>query len=399
MTVNDTVLANNKMPANNKPLRIALLTYATKPRGSVVHTLELAQALQALGHEPCVFALDKDGQGFYREVSFKTVAVPAQPCEDGIDALIKQRIQEFVDFFEHFFERENARYDIYHAQDCLSANALAVLKNQKKIACFVRTVHHIEDYKSPYLQACQEKSIYQSDRCLCVSKVWQQTLQTDYGIQAHRVINGVSERFSAIPNETDAKTAQACGINLAAGPIYLTVGGIEPRKNSIRLLKAFSQVRKEHARAKLIIVGGATLFDYQDYRRDFMALVAQAGLQDALILPGVVSDEALPSVYRLADAFVFPSVQEGWGLVVLEAIASGLPVLTANRAPFTEFLSTGAAKLVDPENIDAIAQAMMAMVKPNVAQALIQQSAESIEHYQWKTSAQMHLDLYRQLVP
>lgn len=387
------------MATNQKPLHIALLTYATKPRGSVVHTLELAQALQALGHKPCVFALDKDGQGFYREVSFKTVAVPATPCQGDIDQLIKQRIQEFVSFFERIFASGNTHYDIYHAQDCLSANALAILKNRKKLSCFIRTVHHIEDYQSPYLQDCQEKSIDQSDRCLCVSNVWQQVLETDYGIQAHRVINGVSERFSATPNGTEAAIALAHGIDPTAGPIYLTVGGIEPRKNSIRLLKAFSQIRKEQARAKLIIIGGATLFDYQDYRRDFMAIAEEEGLKDALILPGIVSDEALPVFYRMADAFVFPSVQEGWGLVVLEAIASGLPVLTANQAPFTEFLWASAAKLIDPENIDEIAQAMSDMVKPEIAQGLIQQSAPIIERYQWKTSAQMHLDLYRQLAP
>ncbi|MEO1404592.1 MAG: MSMEG_0565 family glycosyltransferase, partial [Cyanobacteria bacterium J06635_1] len=58
-------------------LRIALLTYSTKPRGSVIHTLELANALYQLGHQPCVFALDKDGQGFPRQTAFQTCAVPA----------------------------------------------------------------------------------------------------------------------------------------------------------------------------------------------------------------------------------------------------------------------------------------------------------------------------------
>ena len=67
-------------------LRIALLTYATKPRGSVVHTLELASALRELGHEPVVFALDKDGKGFRRAVDFVTNAVPASPCDLGIEA-------------------------------------------------------------------------------------------------------------------------------------------------------------------------------------------------------------------------------------------------------------------------------------------------------------------------
>lgn len=150
-------------------LRIALLTYSTKPRGSVIHTLELAQALTELGHHPCVFALDKDGQGFHRPTPFPTCSVPAGLCNAGIDQLIQQRINEFVTFFQSHPQQ----YDIYHGQDCLSANALAILQQQGRIPHFVRTVHHIEDFQSPYLQNCQEKSIYQPARCLCVSDVWQ----------------------------------------------------------------------------------------------------------------------------------------------------------------------------------------------------------------------------------
>ena len=373
------------------PLHIALLTYSTKPRGSVIHTLELAQALADLGHHPCVFALDKDDQGFHRPTPFNTCPVPAAPCDKDIDQLIQQRITEFVTFFQH----HPHHYDIYHAQDCLSANALAILKQQGLIPHFVRTVHHIEDFQSPYLQDCQEKSIHQPDRCLCVSDIWQQALARDYDIQSHRVINGVSNRFSPQPDCSETSLAQAYGIQ--GSPIYLTVGGIEPRKNSINLLKAFHQVRQQQPQAQLVIAGGATLFDYQAYRQDFMQLLEIYNLADSLVLPGVVPDAELPALYRLADVFVFPSVQEGWGLVVLEAIASGLPVLTSNQPPFTEFLSKKEAALVEPEDVNAIAIAMLTLLNPSIAQALVQNSRSVIEQYSWQRSAQMHLELYTEL--
>ena len=372
-------------------LRIALLTYSTKPRGSVIHTLELASALAKLGHHPCVFALDKDGQGFHRQVEFQTQAVSAHLCNGGIDQLIQQRIKEFVTFFQHHPEQ----YDIYHAQDCLSANALAILKQQGHIPHFVRTVHHIEDFQSPYLQDCQEKSIYQPDRCLCVSDVWQRALEKNYDIQAHRVINGVSGRFSSQLDGSEAGLTETYGIQ--NGPIYLTVGGIEPRKNSINLLKAFHLVRQQQPQAQLVIAGGATLFDYQAYRQAFMELVEMYDLADSLVLPGVVPDADLPTLYRLADIFVFPSVQEGWGLVVLEAIASGLPVLTSNQAPFTEFLSEQQAMLIAPEHVAEMATAMLTLLNPDVAQPLIQNSRHIINQYSWQRSAQMHLELYASL--
>lgn len=192
--------------------------------------------MHKLGHQPCVFALDKDGKGFHRSVNFQTRAVPASPYEGDTDGLIKQRISEFVLFFEKFSQP----FDIYHAQDCLSANALALLREKGDIPHFVRTVHHIESFRSPYLQACQEKSIYQPDRCLCVSEVWQRVLKAEYGIEAHRVINGVSDRFSSHPDGLEDRVAETYGIT--GQPVYLTVGGIEPRKNSIRLLQAFRQV-------------------------------------------------------------------------------------------------------------------------------------------------------------
>ncbi len=382
-------------------LRIALLTYSTKPRGSVIHTLELAQALLELGHRPCVFALDKDGRGFHRAVDFETFAVPASRCEGDTNALVKQRIGEFVVFFEQHSKKIGQKYDIYHAQDCLSANALAVLKERDYLSQFVRTVHHIENFESPYLRDCQQRSIAQSDRCLCVSDLWQQILKSDYGISAHRVVNGVSRRFARLKQESAEASETIAAISAArsllssdSSPIYMTVGGIEPRKNSINLLKAFVAVRAMQPTAKLLIVGGATLFDYRDYRDQFMSLVDSDDVADGLILPGVVSDQVLAQLYQLADAFVFPSVKEGWGLAVLEAIAFGLPVLASNQAPFTEFLSPASAALVDPADVEAIAAAMQEIIKPDVASRLTSHGPAILEGYSWQRSAQMHLDLY-----
>jgi glycosyltransferase-like protein len=376
------------------PLRIALLTYSTKLRGSVVHTLELAEALQALGHQVCVYALDKEGQGFDRSLTCDHTLIPAQPAPTTLDALIQQRIQEFVEGLS----QSDLIYDCYHAQDCIGANALAILRQRHQIPHFVRTVHHIEDYSSPYLQQCQTRSIREPDLCLCVSHHWQVQLQQRYQINAPRVINGINtQRFSAIPNGSEALLKQQLGLN--GSPIYLTVGGIEPRKNTIRLLQAFAQVQKSIPTAQLVIAGGATLFDYQTYRDEFFALAdaLEVQIDRALILPGVIADHQLAALYRCADAFVFPSVQEGWGLVIFEAIASGLPVITANQPPFTEFLSSTQALLVDPYNPDAIAQAMQSITQPDLIENLVHNSQSILLDYTWKASAQMHAYHYHLL--
>lgn len=377
-----------------QPLRIALLTYSTKPRGGVIHTMELAEALQTLGHEVCIFALDKDGSGFCRPVACKYELVPTQAALPSTDKLVQQRIQEYVDYFS----QHDLPYDIFHAQDCISANALVMLRDRQQIPHIIRTVHHIDDYNSPYLQECQTRSILAPDLCLCVSQYWQQEVKRQYNIDAGLILNGVdTKRFSPQRDGSEIQLQQRLGLN--GSPIYLTIGGIEPRKNSIRLLQAFAQVLKQHPQAQLVIAGGMTLFDYEPYQKQFFAEAERMGVVvgQSLILPGVIPDIDMPGLYRSADAFVFPSVKEGWGLVVMEAIASHIPVITSNQPPFTEFLSPNSALLIDPYSPDAIASAMQSILQPDLANSLLQQSQSILSRYTWETSAQMHLYHYHQI--
>ena len=310
----------------NKILSIALFTYSTKPRGGVIHTLALGEALHELGHQVCIYALDKDNIGFHRSVGCSSKLVPAKPAVnrqlllrkdfiqnqiknrdvDLVDELIKQRIQEFVDYLS----RETETYDIYHSQDCISSNALKILRDRKIVPSFIRTVHHIDEFNSPYLQECHDRSIVEPDLCLSVSNYWQQQIQQQYQIHAPVVINGVDlKRFSSQPSEKETELKKRLGINSDA--VYLTIGGIEPRKNSLRLLEAFCKVLKTRSQAQLIIAGGETLFDYEPYRLKFLEIVKQNKITigKSLILPGVMADEDIPALYRCADAFVFPSVK------------------------------------------------------------------------------------------
>ncbi|MGL5076276.1 MAG: MSMEG_0565 family glycosyltransferase, partial [Waterburya sp.] len=288
-------------------MQIALFTYSTKPRGGVVHTLELAEALHNEGQQVCVYALDKDNLGFDRPLNFPSKLVPTKPVADRqlllsgkladdnfdpVEKLIKQRINEFVDYLS----QEKLKYDIYHAQDCISANALKILRdNRQEIPHFIRTVHHIDQFNSPYLQACHDRSILEPDLCLCVSQYWQQQLQQQYQVSAPVVVNGINtQRFSSHTNGLETKLKQRLGIT--GNPVYLTIGGIEPRKNSLKLLQAFIEVLKTHPQAQLVIAGGETLFDYEPYRQEFFQLAQQhnINLGTSLILPGVIADQDLP---------------------------------------------------------------------------------------------------------
>ncbi len=373
--------------------RIAFLLYSTKPRGGVMHTVYLAEALQALGHKVCIFALAKAGAEFCRPLQCEYRLIPALPAADDVEVLVKQRIQEFVDYFEQSSEV----FDCYHAQDCISANALAILRDRQIIPHYLRTIHHIDDFNHPYLQDCQDRSIRLPDLCLCVSEYWQAQVEQHYQVKTARVTNGVDvQRFCANPAATAAIKQH---LGLKGHPIYLTVGGIEPRKNSIAIAEAFAQVLERFPDAQLVIAGGDTFFDVSPYRKQFFDAVQKLNISlgQSLMIPGVVSADELPLLYRCADAFVFPSLKEGWGLVVLEAIASNLPVITSNQPPFTEFLTPEQALLLDPYDVEAIAQAMIASVQPSLSEPLKQKSQSVVSQYSWEASARLHIQCYRHL--
>jgi glycosyltransferase involved in cell wall biosynthesis len=144
---------------------------------------------------------------------------------------------------------------------------------------------------------------------------------------------------------------------------------------------------------------GTFTFNYT-HREQFFDTVQKLNipLEKSLIIPGVVSADELPLLYRCADVFVFASLKEGWGLVVLEAIAANLPVITSNQPPFTEFLTPDQAILIDPQNVEALAQAMIASLQPQVADRLKQQSQSVLAQYSWEASAHLHEQCYRQLL-
>ncbi len=264
------------------------------------------------------------------------VAVMASPVGKDVAEMVRVRI---ADYLRHFEAPEHRRFDVFHAQDGISGNALATLKQRGLIRRFARTVHHIDHFTDPRLAEWQARSIVEADELFVVSALWQQQLLSAFGRDATIIGNGVdTTRFSGGSRAIDEEVRTRYGIN--GSHVFLAVGGIEERKNTIRILEAFAQVLNIHRDAQLVIAGGASLLDHTTYRRQFDALRAASGVLDrAVICLGPVPDAEMPSLYRIADALVFPSVKEGFGLVVLEAMASGTPVVTSRIAPFTEYLA------------------------------------------------------------
>lgn len=386
-------------------LRIALFTYSTKPRGGVVHTLALAEHLQALGHQVHVFALGKDQRSeFFRptSVSFTLIPIEFIPLDQET---LDDRIQRYIQtYYQYLLNSSPDAFDIYHAQDCVSANALWRLREDGVITGFVRTVHHVDDFTSPSLIECQKNSILRPDYRIVVSRYWQKQLLDEFQVASSIIYNGVNlDRFQpATPAERLAARSQ---LGLDDQFVFLNIGGIEPRKNSVRLLRAFQAVQPilnaQGRRPVLLFVGGDTLLDYSPYRNEFFELFDRSQLQvdQDVFFPGVVADEQIPLLYQAADVLAFPSVKEGWGLVVLEAMASGVPVLTSDLPVFREYLrSEENALLVDPTSDEAVGAAMRRLVDDRQLRHHLALAGPAIaENFSWKATAKAHVEFYNSI--
>jgi glycosyltransferase-like protein len=376
-------------------LRIAILAHSTNPRGGVVHALELGDALCRLGHEATVHAPDASGAGFFRTTQCATVSVAASPVGRDVTAMVETRIADYV---RHFETAACRGFDVWHAQDGISGNALATLRERGVITGFARTVHHLDSFADPRLAALQSRAIASADRLFAVSRLWRDRLAQEFHQVAHLIGNGVDTvRFSPAMDATDA--ALRALLDLPAGnKVFLAIGGVETRKNTIGILEAFRILHAGHPSSRLVIAGGASLLDHDAYQAAFAAALAASGLpQRAVIATGPLPQALMPALYRAADALVFPSVKEGFGLVVLEAMASGVPVVTSRIAPFTEYLGDGDAAWCDPHDPASIAAAMAAALEPQAHAGFRTRGFAVAARHDWTTAACAHLPTYEAL--
>jgi len=382
------------MSGSSSRLRIAILTHSTNPRGGVVHALALADALATLGHMPVVHAPDPAGKGFFRRSVAATRSVPASAASGDVAAMVEMRIADYVRYFEDPAYRQ---FDVFHAQDGISGNALATLKQRGLIERYVRTVHHIDAFTDERLCELDRRSIVHADGLFVVSHLWQAQLEAEMSRAATLVGNGVDTvRYSPVAAPGDEVLRARLG--LREGPILLSIGGVEQRKNTLGIVEAFRQVHAVHRSAQLVIAGGASLLDHDLYRQQFNSRLRDAGLPvDTVIETGPLPDAEMPSLFRLADVLLFPSLREGFGLAVLEAMATRVPAVVSHVAPFTEYLGADDVAWCDPHHPGSIADAALSALAEPLRSRLIAGGARVARRHDWSRTAMAHMATYQEM--
>ena len=399
MTAVEIPVPPSPVPPGTTPPRVALTTYSVKPRGGVVHTLELAEALQAAGVTVTVVAMGEPERGFFREVGVPVEIVEAPPWYDTLEG----RVFSWIDAMTEGLDRLRGDFDILHSQDCISARAAARVRDAGAGFPLIRTVHHVDDFTTQALMDCQRHAITEPDRVLVVSKLWQQLLRDDYGVEAQIVTNGVRPDRFAISLDREKRAEMRRRVGAEDRFLYLTIGGIEPRKGSSFLIQALGALKATRADAPaLAVIGGHSFQDYRAYREKALGMLPELGLEPDkdITLLGTVEETELAAWFAVADGFVFPSVKEGWGLVILEAASAGLPVVASDIAVFREFLEDGQdailTRVADPESLAA---GMARLIDEPVGRQRLSENGPALAaRYSWEATAAQHQAIYSELM-
>lgn len=355
-------------------MRIALLTYSTRPRGGVVHTLSLAEALAGLGQHVDVWSLSRGGDsGFFRPVD-PAVGLRLVPFTDIDGESVGQRISRSIAVLGEAFD--SADYDVVHAQDCISANA---------VPHCIRTIHHLDNFTTSELAACHERAIVRPFAHICVSAAVAGEVAAGWRITPTVIPNGVdAERFAAAAAKP-ARPQREAWLN-RLGTYVLSVGGIEPRKGSADLIEAMAEVRAVRPELTLVIAGGETLFDYRTYREQVIRRATELAVEPIVL--GPVDHELLPSLMAAAEVFAFPSVKEGFGLAAMEALAAGTPVVMRDLPVLREVF----------QDVPAFASTSVGFARQILAATryprAVEQGRSLARSYSWVRAAQAHLRFY-----
>lgn len=177
------------------------------------------------------------------------------------------------------------------------------------------------------------------------------------------------------------------------GDYIISVGDLHPRKNLARLIDAFNWLKESRKIPHQLVLVGKNLWRADEIRSK--ASSCSAG--DSMVFTGYVTLDELRALYQGATLFAFPSLDEGFGLPVHEAMASRVPVIVSNRGALPE-VGGDAALVVDPLSVDDIGQTILKVLeKPSLQEELIKRGSEQIKGFFWSESCRKTLDLYKEL--
>jgi len=288
-----------------------------------------------------------------------------------------------------------AKLDVFHSPANVVPLRLLQSRNRPRV---VVTIHDLAIYRHPeWFPAGQgfavkyvvPKTIKFADHIIVPSRTTAADIQEFFAVREKRISiipHGVEERyFHAAP--------EAPVPGRPGHPYFLFLGTLEPRKNLPRLIRAYGSLPREITSQYDLILAGSRGWKYEDIFEAVARL--PEGAKEGVKIVGYYPGENLPSLLQGAVAFLYPSLYEGFGLPVLEALAGGCPVIVSDRGALSEIAPESGVLLVDPESEASIGQAMTKAIR-DVASLAKNRAArqEFARKFTWERTAKETLAVY-----
>ena len=289
------------------------------------------------------------------------------------------------------FDRLVPEAELYHATEHL----LLPLRRVPTVLTVHDLIYHLfPEHHKPlnywFLNRAMPLFVQRARAIIAVSESTRQDLIRCYGVppdKATVVHEAAAPHFR--PASPEAIAAVRARYRLPEGFI-LTVGTIEPRKNLSRLLDALQRLQQEGDDARLVVVGSRGWL-YEGFFRHLEELQ----LGDSVLLPGYIPDADLPAVYSAAKVFVLPSLYEGFGLSVLEAMACGTAVVCSHASSLPE-VGGDAAHYFDPTDVEEMAQTIQAVWHDEALRAEMgRRGLAQAARFSWARAAQETMAVYQ----
>lgn len=294
-------------------------------------------------------------------------------------------------------ELVTGRVKLYHATDFVLPPTLPQTRTLLTVhdLSFVRVPETASPALKSYLDTVVPLSVQRADHVLADSEATKNDLVALYGTPADKItvlLSGVDERFHPV-NDPRILADIRTRYHLGSEPYILSVGTVQPRKNFSRLIEALKHLHDTGTKHQLVIAGGRGWLDDPIYTS-----VQSAGLDQHVHFIGFASEHDLPALYSGAACFAFPSLYEGFGLPILEAMACGTPVLTSNISSLPE-VAGDAALLINPYDVAAIAEGLWRLLNDHdLRQQMITRGLQRVRQYTWEASARHLMQVYRNLI-
>ena len=382
-------------------MRIAFFTNCYKPlvNGVVTSISSLKEAYERKGHEVYIFAprvedyLDQEKNVFrYRSVNLTSKVKYPLPIPLSFRA--KKVITEF-------------NPDIVHFHHPFLLSSPAIMYGRKLGIPKILTIHTQYEQYAYYISPIPERVTHEAIKMIISNLAYKTDCITTPSASMKKIIEnyGIKNRIEVIPNaihlisfkEDDElkRTEIRKKYNLKENDkIILFVGRVASEKSIDRIIKALAIIKKRNTdKEKLLIVGNGPAMD------ELKQLARTLKVEEDVIFAGTISYEEIQHYYKMAYVFTIASTTETFGIVTIEALASGVPVVAVKAPGAADILTDAVDGLLVDDNVEKIANALEKIIKePELREKLSRGALKTSEKYSINTISEVMLNLYREVI-